>query len=445
MINSKYDLVIRNAHIITHDKEFKADIGIRNKKIESIEEEIEHDIDVDIEIDAEGLVILPGLIDTHVHLNEPGREEWEGFITGTKSLAAGGVTTFFDMPLNSNPPLISPVEYYAKDNHAKKKSLIDYYLWGGVVSGNLQQIKKLSECGVIGFKAFLSNSGISEFTHLSDEELLKTMFEIAENNLILALHAENDVICNTLKERYIKEGKTNIRDFVNSRPIASEEEAIFKIIKFAEVTGCKTHILHLSNGDCIKYISDAKKRGVDITVETCPHYLSLSTEDFERIGAVAKCAPPLRDMAQIEKLWGYIEEDEIDIIGSDHSPSPKELKLIDENTSIFNVWGGISGAQTTLPILLEEGYFQRGISMQKIVKISSFNPSTRFGLYPKKGTIEVGSDADIVLIDLNKEYVLGIDDLEYRHKQSPYLGKRFRGTIEKTISMGKIVWDRSSK
>lgn len=435
------DIIIRNGKIVTHESIFKADIGIKDQKIKEINDQIPKDKECIREIDAAGLYILPGLIDAHVHFNEPGRAEWEGFETGSKSLAAGGVTTFFDMPLNSDPPVTTVEEFVKKKKCADEKSLIDYGLWGGLVPNNLHQLEELARSGVVGFKGFMSNSGIEEFPQLRDNDLLEGMSKIGEIGSILALHAENESICSRLAKSCIEEDNTSIRDYVASRPVISEAEAVMRAAAFAEITNCKLHILHVSSGEVIKYVSDAKKRGVDITIETCPHYLTFNINDFERIGPLAKCAPPLREQEHVESLWEAIKDGEIDTIGSDHSPAPPSMKEFTLEQSIFDVWGGISGAQSTLAVLLEEGYFKRGIPLETIVRISSFNPAKRFGLYPHKGVIEQSSDADLVLIDLEKNYTLKEEDLFYRHKHSPYVGKQFRGAVLQTILKGKIIWD----
>lgn len=441
MNTEEYDIIIRNGKVVTHESIFKADIGIKGQKIKEINEQIPKEKRGVKEIDATGLYILPGLIDAHVHFNEPGREEWEGFETGSKSLAAGGVTTFFDMPLNSDPPVATVEEFVKKKKCAEKKSLVDYHLWGGLVPDNLDELEALARYGVIGFKGFMSNSGIEEFPKLSDNDLLEGMSRIAETDSILALHAENESICTRLAQSYTKQGKTSIRDYVASRPVISEAEAVMKAAAFAQVTKCKLHILHVSSGEVIKYVSDAKKRGVDISVETCPHYLTLNIDDFERIGPLAKCAPPLREQEHIDSLWRAIKDGEIDTIGSDHSPAPVSMKEFTSEQSIFHVWGGISGAQSTLTVLLEEGYFKRNVSLETIVRISSFNPAKRFGLYPRKGVIAQNSDADLVLIDLEKSFTLKEEDLFYKHKHSPYVGKQFRGVVQQTILKGKTIWD----
>ncbi|MEJ9149604.1 MULTISPECIES: allantoinase [Bacillus] len=441
MKENGYDLIIRNGQMVTEDGIFQGDIAVYEQKIVQIGS-IPSERKAKLEINAFGLHILPGLIDTHVHLNEPGRTEWEGFYTGSRSLAAGGVTTFFDMPLNSSPPTTSTYGFEVKKEAAMQKSILDFGLWGGLVPGNLDSLEPLKDLGVIGFKGFMSDSGIDEFLPVDDSTLLKGMKKIAELGSILALHAENDVMTKQLANWHQSQGNLTARDYVSSRPVISEIEAVNRAAAYAQLTGCKLHIVHVSSGKVIKYVSEAKEKGIDITVETCPHYLTLTIEDLERLGGIAKCAPPLREREDVESLWEALKSGKIDMIGSDHSPSPLKMKIASPNSDFFRLWGGISGAQTTLNVLLEEGYWRRGIPLEVIVRVTATNPAKRFGLYPRKGTIAVGSDADLTLVDLRSSFVLKKSDLLYRHPQSPYIGKKFRGKVTHTILRGRVVFRR---
>lgn len=283
----------------------------------------------------------------------------------------------------------------------------------------------------------MSPSGIADFNNVDDESIFKGMKEIASLGSLLAVHAESTVICDQLAAEKQEQGKTTARDFVESRPIISEIEAVRRIISYAEATGCKLHIVHASSRKVVAVINDAKQRGVDITVETCPHYLSLTVRDLEEKGAIAKCAPPLRDEDEVEDLWASVAAGEINVIASDHSPAPASMKTITDN--YFEGWGGISGAQSTLNIMLTEGYFKRNLPLEKIVALTSTNPAELFGL-ETKGTIAAGFDADITLVDLNEEFVLKAEDLKYRHKHSPYVGKTFKGNVKTTIVNGEVVF-----
>ncbi|WP_413378881.1 allantoinase [Alkalihalobacillus sp. 1P02AB] len=436
-----YQLIIHSVTVVTDSSIFKADIAVEDGKIVELTEAGILNAKAKTMINGEGLHLFPGVIDVHLHFNEPGRTAWEGFETGSASLAAGGVTTFFDMPLNSNPPTINRVEYDKKNELAKQKSLVDYRLWGGLVPNNLDDLQDLDEAGVIGFKAFMSASGTDDFVFSEDETLLKGMEKIAELDGILAVHAESNKMVNELSEKAIAEGRTSVKDYSEARPIDSELEAVERILRFAQQTGCRVHICHVSSRKVIKRILQAKRAGIDVTVETCPHYLYFSLDEFEQIGELAKCAPPLRPRDEVEELWQALKAGEIDLVSSDHSPSLPELK---KGETIFDVWGGISGCQSTLNVLLTEGYHKRNLALTDMVRLLSVQPAKRFKLYPEKGTIQIGADADFVLVDLNEEFTLKTEDLQYRHSISPYVGERFKGKVKYTISQGGVVYDDKS-
>lgn len=433
-----FDAIIRNGKIVNADRITQGDIAIKDGKIKRISNGERIEADAKKEINAQGLHILPGLIDSHVHFNEPGRAEWEGLETGSKSLAAGGVTAFFDMPLNSTPPTINKKNLELKKSLAEKKSIVRPYYWGGLVPQNIDDLKDLKDGGVIGFKAFMSPSGIADFDNVDDETIYKGMIEIASLGSLLAVHAESTVICQMLSEEKLRDGKTSARDFAESRPIISEIEAVRRIISYAEATGCKLHIVHASSRKVVQEINEAKARGVDVTVETCAHYLSLTVKDLEEQGVIAKCAPPLRDQEEVDELWNAVLNDEIDIIASDHSPAPASMKQTTDN--IFEGWGGISGAQSTLNVLLTEGYFKRGLPLEKIAALMSKKPAERFEL-EGKGVIAEGYDADLTLINLDESFELKKEDLYYKHKHSPYIGKTFKGKVAKTMVGGEIVYE----
>ncbi|UQW98894.1 allantoinase [Rummeliibacillus sp. G93] len=435
---TSYDLIIRNGNIVSADSVQLGDIAIKDGKIQEVTYGRKIDGDALKEINAEGLHVFPGLIDSHVHFNEPGRAEWEGLETGSKSLAAGGATTFFDMPLNSTPPTINAENLALKKALADQKAVVNPRFWGGLVPENIKDLKGLHDNGVIGFKAFMSPSGIADFNHSDDETIFKGMKEIASFGSILAVHAESTVICEQLAEEKISQGKTSARDYVESRPIISEIEAVRRIISYSEATGCKLHVVHASSRKVVKIIEEAKQRGVNVTVETCPHYLALTVKDLEEKGGLAKCAPPLRDEDEVEELWAALANGEIDVIGSDHSPAPASMKTITDN--FFEGWGGISGAQSTLNILLTEGYYKRNLPLEKIVKLTAENPAKRFGL-STKGKIASGYDADLAIVDLNESFTLHNEDLYYRHKHSPYVGMTFKGKVKNTLVNGEVVFE----
>jgi allantoinase len=345
------------------------------------------------------------------------------------------------MPLNSSPVTVDAKAVRAKREAAEKKSILDFGILGGLTPENILSAKELDQCGVIGFKAFMSHSGLDEYAYFEDDEsLLKGMSEIAALNSVLFLHAENQTIINRLVAETFAKGNLTIQDFVASRPVISEIAAVQKAAAFAEICGCKIHIAHVSSGEVSACVTEAKKRGVDITVETCPHYLTLNVEDFERIGSLAKCCPPVREQEHVESLWQAIKTGEIDTIGSDHSPAPASMKVMDNQNNIFKIWGGMSSCQSTLQVMIEEGYHKRGVPLETIVRVCAANPAKRFGIYPQKGTIALGADADLTLIDLNASVTLQAEDLLYHHQHSPFVGKEFRGKVIQTILRGSTVY-----
>lgn len=444
------DLILRGGTVVTHEGVAVADVGIADGKIVAVGEKLGGSARE--EIKADGLHVFPGLIDSHVHFNEPGRTDWEGVETGSSALVAGGGTMFFDMPLNAHPPTLDSASFDEKVGLAAEKSYADFALWGGLVPGNLHCLEQLAQRGVIGFKAFMSNSGIEDFSRVDEAVLKEGMKRAAQLGKLVAVHAESEVITSELTKRAQDRNKTSIRDYLDSRPIYAELDAIHKALQLAVETKCALHIVHVSSGAGVALIASAQKQGVDVTCETCPHYLVLTEEDVEKLGAVAKCAPPLRAKSAQDVLWRYLENGFVSTIGSDHSPSPPEMKR-DQN--FFKVWGGISGVQHTLPLLISnwraphpgplpvgrgEGE-QTAATLALIARLTSFNVAERFNLPKTKGRIAVGADADLALVDLSAQFTVRQEELLYRHRQSPYVGRPLTGRIIRTILRGNTVFD----
>lgn len=428
------NFIIRQARVIDTTQDGLADVAIENGVIVAVAPILSDS--AEIEIDATDKVLIPGGIDPHVHFNEPGRTNWEGLATGSQALAKGGYTSFFDMPLNSTPPTTSAHAFDEKRQLTDEKSLINAYLWGGLTPDNLNQLEALLAKGVIGFKAFMSNSGIDDFSAVDDYTLYRGMDILAKHGAIVAVHAENDEITTHLAQKAIAEGRVSARDYLASRPIIAECEAIQRALLFAEETGCKLHIVHVSSSKGVHLITQAKARGVDVTCETCPHYLTLTDKDVIRLGAPAKCAPPIRSQDEQDKLWDTLLAGQIDFIASDHSPAPDTLKQGDD---FFSIWGGIAGCQCSLPLMLSVGHHQRGLPLQQLVALTSYNIAQRFGL-ATKGSILSGMDADLTLIDLDATWTLNPSDLVTRHKISPYIGKQFKGQVISTWAKGRQVY-----
>jgi len=412
-----FDLIIRSGY----------DIAIGDGKFAAVGENLRGSARE--EIDATQLLVFPGVIDSHVHFNEPGRTEWEGFETGSRACAAGGTTTVFEMPLNAHPPTIDATNFDAKRTAAEANSLVDFGLWGGLVPGNLGELEGLRNRGVVGLKAFMCNSGIEDFPSVDLATLREGMRIAADLDLLVAAHAESQEITASLTTRYRTAGGTEISDYLASRPIEAELEAIQQAVDCAVETGCRLHIVHVSCGRGVELVSAARKNGVDVTCETCPHYLILTAADMERIGPLAKCAPPLRDADEQDELRDCISK--VDTIGSDHSPSPPEMK---RRENFFDVWGGISGCQHLLPLLLDAS-----LPNNDIARLTSENVASRFRITVKGGILE-GKDADLSIVSPETEETITAHSLHYRHQQSPYVGRTLRNRVIRTILRGQTIY-----
>ena len=427
-----FDVLVRGARVVGPDSVTRADIGILDGLIAELGAELAGGAVT--EIDATCLHVFPGVVDPHVHFNDPGRAAWEGFETGTAAFAAGGGTCFFDMPLNASPPTVDGASFDLKVEAARGTALVDYCLWGGLIPGDLDRLDELANRGVIGFKAFMCNSGIDDFEQADDRTLLDGMERAARLGLPVAVHAENDAVTQELAARALADGRRAMADYLASRPVAAELEAVARAIAMAEQTGCSLHVVHASTATAVMLVAEARARGVDVTCETCPHYLLLTDEDAERIGALAKCSPPLRPRVEVEALWAELLAGTIPIVASDHSPAPPELK---ESDDAFAIWGGISGCQTLRSSLLAVAE-TRGLSLEVIASLTSAAPADRFGL-AGKGRLEPGFDADLAIVDLRHQGVLTAGELRYRHQHSPFVGSPLRGRVAHTLLRGQAV------
>jgi allantoinase len=427
-----FDLVIRGTTLVDAQNQRVGDLAVLDGKIAAMEPQI--DSSARQVIDGSNLFALPGYIDAHVHLNEPGRENWEGFATGTSALAAGGCTCFVDMPLNSTP-VLDAASFAAKVARLEKHSRLGGALWGGLTPGNLDRLKELADCGVIGFKAFMSNSGMADFPRSDTATLREGMAQAADLHLPVAVHAESEELTARLARKIQGRGGSGIRDYLDARPIAAELDAIGEVIDLAWETGCSLHVVHVSSAAGLEMIAKAKVAGIDVTAETCPHYLLLTEDDVFRLGPAAKCAPPLRPAAERERLWSSLAAGLVDTIGSDHSPSPPELKT---SANFFEVWGGIAGCQHNYPLFFEEAVLKRKLAPSLIARLTALHVADRFRL-PNKGDLRVGWDADIVLIDPQAPHEIKAADLLTRHPLSAYLGRSTQVRVATTIAGGQIV------
>jgi allantoinase len=406
-------MIVRGGTVVTARGPQFMDIAIADGRITEVGRHLDDDAEV---IDATGLHIFPGGIDSHVHFNEPGRTEWEDIAHGSAALAAGGYTTFIDMPLNNLPVTTTVEAFDLKLAAMNRSSRVDFGLWGGLVPGNLDQLEGLVQRGVMGFKAFMCPSGIDEFPASDERTLRDGMKRIAELDSILLVHAEEP---SELREP----AGPSARDFAASRPARAELVAITRAIEIAGATGCRLHVVHVSTARGAELIDAAKRLGADVTGETCPHYLLYTAEDLERLGGLAKCAPPFRTERDGERLW------RMPMVVSDHSPSTIELKRGDD---FRQVWGGISGCQTTRQLLLAPDRLE----LSEIAAVTSTNIAERFGL-EHKGDIAPGFDADLWIVDLAHEEVLRREDLLYRNPFSVHEGRKIRGRTVRTLVRGK--------
>jgi allantoinase len=408
------------------------DIAIEDGKIVAIGPELPGGAE---EIDARGLHVFPGLIDVHLHFNEPGRTEWEGAATGSRALAAGGGTLFFDMPLNSTPCTVNAEAFDRKRAALAESAITDFALWGGLIPGNVPEMAELADCGVVGFKAFLCDSGLAEFPRADDLTLFEGLREAARLGLPVAVHAESQEITQGLAQRIAAGDRGSVRAFLSSRPIIAELEAIQRATQLAREAGAKLHIVHVSSGRGVALAAEARAQGADVSIETCPHYLFFTEDDVQRLGAIAKCAPPLRDAAEQDALWTQLLAGAVDIVASDHSPAPPEMKTGD----FGRAWGGIAGVQSTLAVLLDRGHHCRHLTLERIASLVAAEPARRFQI-PGKGGIAVGMDADLALVDVSRRVQLRPENLKQRHALTPYLGSFFRGCIERTIRRGETIF-----
>ncbi|MFT8312051.1 MAG: allantoinase [Sporolactobacillus sp.] len=432
-----YDLLIRNGNVVLSNEVKRLDIGINSGKITALGQVL--DGEAKQVVNAEGMTVFPGMIDVHVHFDEPGRENWEGFETGSAMLAAGGCTTFFDMPLNGIPSTVTKEAFVDKVAVGEAKSHIDFGLWGGLVPENLNDLADLADAGAIGFKAFLSPSGNPYFHSVDDESLLEGMKRIAKTGSVLALHSESAPLVTFLQKEKEAKGLTGYDDYAESRPVQAETEAVSRALTFAAVTGCPLHFVHISTVEAVALIQAAKKRGQDVTLETCPHYLLYNHDDFRKIGVVGKCAPPLRSEAERSGLVDLLIQGQIDLVSSDHSPCEWKDKQTD---NIFTTWGGISGGQFSLLSAIEIA-LDHDLPLTKVADWTAKRPAERFRLAEQKGEIREGADADLAIVALDKPEQVTRDKLYQKNKFSLYEGHVFPSSIQMTINRGTVVYSNT--
>jgi allantoinase len=430
---------IRSKRVVTPEGIRAATVHIRNGSIEAITGY--NDLPLGKHIyDAGESVVMPGLVDTHVHINEPGRTDWEGFESATRAAAAGGVTTLIDMPLNSIPATTTAAALEVKRAAADKKCWVNVGFWGGVVPGNAEELRALARAGVFGFKCFLVPSGVPEFEHVREEELRIALPKLAALDVPLLVHAE---LPGPIEEAARKLGQadpTNYNSWLRSRPASAETKAIELMIRLAGEFRARVHIVHLSSVLSVALIHLAKKRGFRITAETCPHYLWFSAHNFPREATQYKCAPPIRDWESKKGLLTALGRGTIDFVVSDHSPSPPAMKCLDTG-DFFKAWGGISSLQLGLPVMWTK-LRTRNYTFKHLVQWMSAGPARLVGLEKRKGTIAVGYDADFVVWNPNEKFIVRPEMLLHRHKLTPYAHRAMLGEVEATFLRGEMIYDR---
>ena len=425
------DLIIRGRRVVLPDAIVPRSLHIRDGKIISVAdyEKLADCEVIDVDDDA---VIMPGLVDTHVHINSPGRTEWEGFHTATRAAAAGGVTTLIDMPLNSIPATTTLDGLLTKLDVAKDQCVVDVGFWGGVVPGNTHELAPMFDAGVVGFKCFLVPSGVDEFPHVTENDLREALPELSRLGAMLIVHAELNC------------GATDVGDpsyeaFLASRPKSAENEAVELMIRLAREFETRVHIVHLSSAEALPLLREAQAEGVKITAETCPHYLHFGAEEIPEGATEFKCCPPIRERHNREALWEGLADGTIDIVVSDHSPCPGNMKLR-EKGDFMNAWGGIASLQLRLPIVWTEAR-RRGFTMHDVWRWLCAGPAAQVSLESRKGVIATGVDADVVIWKPAEEFRVDADSLEHRHKITPYAGEVLSGVVETTFLRGRKVYD----
>jgi allantoinase len=426
------DLVVRAPRVIAGPGEVARCIGVRDGSIVAIEPLSSGlDAPVVLELDDDE-VLMPGVVDSHVHVNDPGRTEWEGFASATRAAAAGGVTTIVDMPLNSIPPTCDVPALELKRKTAQSQAYIDVGFWGGAIPGNVPHLRGLHDAGVFGFKCFLLHSGVDEFPPLDPDQLEEAMRALQSFNALMIVHAEDT---HAIERAPAPQGE-NYEDFLHSRPRGAENLAVAQVIELARWTGCRVHILHVSSSDVLAMIASAKRDGVRITAETCPHYLTFSSEEIPAGGTQYKCCPPIREAANRELLWGGLRDGVIDLVVSDHSPSTPDLKCLD--TGDFGVaWGGISSLQLGLSAVWTEAR-RRGFTLIDVARWMCHAPADQAGLR-RKGRIELGYDADFAVFAPDDAFVVDVRKLHHKNAVTPYDGRPLAGVVRQTWLRGERI------
>lgn len=436
-----FDLVVKNGLIVSSERIYMGSICVKDGKIASI---VAPNLDVTAEkvIDAGGKYIFPGAIDTHAHLNDPGYTWREDYEHGTMAAAVGGITTVIDMPLQNEPALTDGKIFDDKYAIVSPNAYVDYCFWGGLVDYNLNSLVELDNRGCVAFKSFIGP--------VSPDYVSLTMGQVREALEILktvdaraGFHCEDYSIIKWEEGRAMRKENQTWEDFLNTRPLIAEVIATKNIIDLAKEVGAKVHICHVSHPEVAKVIEQAQQEGVDVTGETCSHYLTFNRNDVIKNGSLFKCAPPLREVEAVEEMWEYVDNGTLSCVSSDHSPCALEEKS-EETHGIFGAWGGISGIQNVMQVTFSEGVVKRGYSPTILARTLSEGPAKAFGLYGRKGAIELGFDADLVILDPEKEWEITPESLHYVNKISAFVGLKGKGLPICTILRGEVIAEENN-
>lgn len=436
-----FDVLIKNGNIVTAEAVTKGNIGIKDGKIAAI---LEAEVvpRADKVIDAEGKYVFPGAIDTHAHLNDPGFEWREDYEHGTAAAALGGYTTVIDMPLQNDPCLTNGEAFDFKEAKVSPNAYVDYCFWGGLTSYNMKDLKELDEKGCVSFKSFIGPVS-PDYESLNYGQALEAMDIIKEFDGRAGFHCEDYSIIKNQEKRMKEAGRTDWKAFLESRPAVAEIVATDAIIEIAKATGCKAHICHVSHPEVARHIQAAQQEGYDITAETCTHYLTFTEEDVIEKGPLYKCAPVLHSRESVEKMWEYVKAGVFSGIASDHSPCSYDEKYVEilgkKIETAFDVWGGCSGIQSGFQATFSEGVVKRGICPTVLANAMSVLPAKAFGIYGKKGDIRVGFDADLLVVDPEKEWEITEDSLLYVNKISAFVGLKGKGLPVLTMVRGNVI------
>ena len=432
------ELVVRGRRVVTGGELVPAAVHVRDGVIQRVAGYDQVPAGAQV-VEAGAAVVMPGLVDTHVHVNEPGRTEWEGFDSATRAAAAGGVTTIVDMPLNSLPPTTSLAALEAKRAAAAGRCHVDVGFWGGIVPGSLGELEPLAAGGVLGFKAFLVDSGVPEFPAVRRPDLEAAMGALADLGALTAVHAEEPGPIAAAAVAISGEDPRAYRTWLRSRPDCAEREAVAAVAELSRRLRARAHVLHLSSAEALDPLRRARAGGAAISAETCPHYLALAAEQVPDSATVFKCAPPIRSAANRDRLWAALAAGDISLVCSDHSPCPPERKHLDDG-DFLAAWGGISSLQLGLPVVWSAAR-RRGHTLADLAEWMCSGPARLVGIGHRKGAIAAGRDADLVLLDPDAASMVEPASLYHRHPVTPYAGRVLHGVVRATYLRGQLAWD----